>query len=366
MAWKWLTTAIRLRRLKKSSNNHTPQLHVHNRETAMNTTTLTGLAALLLALPLATFTAIAAPAAPGGGAPQSGFSAEATLGVAVISGADNLSPDLSSSTLGSLRQEAKTTTRVLPVLLPELRYRFGDEGRSSWYLKTMPVTDAAGYFAPTSGLRHSLAGVATIDAGLFFLPMAEVYANPYLVGERRRESDVLSWGGHLVFEDIAGTPLMVQLAMLTADVDNDSLAGLFPSLARDGEIYEVAMSYGLLRSQTMSLSPRLALRRGDMDGAASSYVKIRAELAGTYMAGPLFFLPSVHVGASRYDEKDPVFDSTRRELAYGLNLLVKYRRLMDIDGLGLLGIAAYGVGDANEDFFDSKALVCGLGLSYEF
>ena len=32
----------------------------------MNTTTLTGLAALLLALPLATFTAIAAPAAAGG------------------------------------------------------------------------------------------------------------------------------------------------------------------------------------------------------------------------------------------------------------------------------------------------------------
>ena len=332
----------------------------------MNTTTLKGLAALLLALPLATSAAFAAPAAQGGGTGQSGFAAEATLGLAVVSGADNLSPNLSSSTLSSLHEEAKTTTRVLPVLLPELRYRFGGEGRSSWYFKTMPVTDAAGYFAPTSGLRHRLAGVATIDTGLFFLPMAEVYANPYLVGEKRRESDVLNWGGHLLFEDIAGTPLKVQLAMLTAEVDDDDLAVLFPSLARDGETYEISIGYGLLRSQTMSLSPRLSLRRGEMDGAANSYVKVRAELAGTYMAGPLFVLPSVHVGASRYDEKDPVFDSTRRELAYGLNLLVKYRRLMDIDGLGLLAIAAYGVGDANEDFFDSTALVCALGLSYEF
>lgn len=296
--------------------------------------------------------------------PRSGFAAEVTVGTAIISSADNLSPGGSKSTLNSLDQKAKTTTRVLPALLPELRYRFGAD--SSWYFKMVPPTDEAGFFAPTTGMTHALPGIATFDGGLFYLPLAEVYKNPYLVGERRQETDVLSWGGYLAAEDIAGTPLRLQAAVLTADVDDDQLARLFPGLARDGEIYELSVGYGLLQGQPFSLKPQVSLRKGEFDGEASSFTKIKAELAGMYIAGRLFVRPSLSYSYKEHDESDPVFDSDRRENGYGINLLVKYQGLMGMEQLGLLAIVGFTVNDAKEDFYDNETLACGLGLSYSF
>lgn len=298
--------------------------------------------------------------------PSPGFAAEVTVGTAIISSADNLSPGGSKSTLSSLDQKAKTTTKVLPALLPELSYRFGVDGHSSWYFKMVPASDEAGFFAPTTGMTHALPGIATLDAGLFYLPLAEVYKNPYLVGERRQETDVLSWGGYLAAEDIAGTPLRLQAAVLTADVDDDQLAGLFPSLARDGEIFELSAGYGLLQGQPFSLKPQVSLRKGEFDGEASSFTKVKAELAGMYVTGRFFVRPSLSYSYKEHDQRDPVFDSDRKENGYGINLLVKYQGLMDIEQLGLLAIVGYTVNDANEDFYDNETLACGLGLSYSF
>lgn len=321
----------------------------------MNHAVISCAAALALSLPCAAFAE----------RQQSpGFAAEVTVGTAIISSADNLSPGGSKSTLNSLDQKAKTTTRMLPALLPELSYRFGAD--SSWYFKMVPPTDEAGFFAPTTGMTHALPGIATFDGGLFYLPLAEVYKNPYLVGERRQETDVLSWGGYLAAEDIAGTPLRLQAAILTADVDDDQLARLFPNLARDGEIYELSVGYGLLQGQPISLKPQLSLRRGEFDGEASSFTKIKAELAGMYIAGRLFVRPSLSYGYSEHDESDPIFGSDRRENGYGTNLLVKYQGLMGMEQLGLLAILGFTVNDAKEDFYDNETLACGLGLSYRF
>jgi len=298
--------------------------------------------------------------------PQAGFSAEVSVGVIVVGSADNLSPDGSKDQLTSLEQSAKTTTKVLPALLPELQYNFGADHRSSWYLKMRPASEVAGFFAPTTGLSFPIAGETTLDAGIFYLPLAEVYKNPYLVGARRSETDVLSWGGYLVAEGIAGTPLRLQAALLTAEIDDDQLARLFPSLARDGEVYELAVGYGFLQGQPLSFKPQLTFSKGELDGEASSFTKVKAELAGMYIAGRLFLMPSLYFSHRQHDGRDPVFDSTLKENGYGANLLLKYQGLMDSDNLGLLAIAGYGIGDASENFYDTESLVCGLGLSYKF
>jgi hypothetical protein len=323
----------------------------------MNHSVISCAAALALSLPCSLFA---------GQQPNTGFNAEVTIGAAIISSADNLLPGSSESTLNSLDQGAKTTTKVLPIVLPELSYRFGVDGRSSWYFNLVPTTVEAGFFAPTTGMTHTLPGIATFDAGFFYLPMAEVYKNPYVVGQRRQETDVVGWGSYLAANDIANTPLRLQAALLTADVDDDQLAGLFPSLARDGEIYELSVGYGLLQGQPFSLKPQVSLRKGEFDGEASSFTKIKVELAGMYIAGRFFFMPRLSYSHSEHDERDPVFDDILKENGYGLNLLVKYQGLMDIEQLGLLAIAGYSISDANENFYDSETLVCGLGLSYSF
>lgn len=295
-----------------------------------------------------------------------GFSGEITIGAAFVSGADNLAPDSSKKTLTSLDQAPKMETQTLPVIMPELSYRFGVEGRSAWYLKMLPPIDQGVFFAPTTGLSHSMPGVATFDAGVFYMLMGEVWKNPYQVGTERRETDVVSWGGYFAAENIADTALRLQVATLTVDVDDDQLARLFPVLARDGEVYDITVGYGLFKEGPFSLRPQLSLRKGELDGEASSFVKVKAEVSGMYIAGRLFLMPSLYYSYKEHDVKDPVFDITQNENGYGANLIVKYAGLMGMEQLGLMAILGYGIGDANHNFYDSEALFCGLGLSYGF
>lgn len=297
---------------------------------------------------------------------RSGLSSEFTAGVIFIDVADNLNPSGSKSSIASLESGPKRHLTTLPILLPEITYRFGGGNRFAWYFNTKSPLDEAGNFALSSGFSCHLPDLAAFDAGVFYVPFAEVWKNPYLLGEPRQETDVTPWGAQFTASRIADSELRVKVAYLREDVDRDDLAILFPDLARDGEIYHLAVSYGLFDKSVFPLRPQLSVSRGEYDGDSSSFTRGKAEITGRYMTGRYFFMPGVHYSYKEHDEKDPVFSSTRSEKGYGFNLIVKYGGLFDIKALGLLAIAGYGRGQANESFYDTESLVCGLGLSYAF
>ncbi len=302
----------------------------------------------------------------GEGQPESGVSCEITAAIIFIDSANNLNPSGSKNTLTSLESAHDRRLTTIPALLPEATWRFGEGGRSSWYLNNKAPIDEAGDFAIATGLSHRMPGLATFNGGVFYVPFTEVWKNPYLLYVARQETDVTTWGAQLTAGDILNTQLQVQMAYLSEDVDSDDLAKLFPELGRDGEIYSLSVNYHFFRENPFSIRPQLSLRKGQYDGESSSFIKMKATLGGQYFSGKTFLMPSIHYSFKEYDREDPIFASTRRENEYGFNLIIKYMGLFDIKELSLMGIAGYNRGEANEDFYNSEALVCGLGLSYRF
>ncbi len=298
--------------------------------------------------------------------PGSGLSLEVTAGTIFIYNSSNLNPGGSTRAISSLESTPKLQLTTLPILFPEVKYRFGDNNQFSWYFNTNPPIDEAGNFALSSGLIHNLPGLGSFDMSVFFVPFAEAWKNPYLLNESRQETDVTTWGAQFAVNRILGSEFKLKVAYLSEDVSDDDLALLFPELARDGQIFNLTLSYSFINESTFSIRPQLHLRKGEYDGESNSFVKVKAEISGHYMTGRYFLMPSIYYSYKEHDEKDPVFDSTRSENGYGLNLVAKYGGLFDIQSLGLLAIAGYSRGEANESFYNTKSLVCGLSLVYQF
>jgi len=300
------------------------------------------------------------------GSPPSGFSGTLATGLIFIDNGGNLSPSGSKKSISTLDSAAPRQLSTIPILLPELSYRFGGNSKFSWYFNTYAPLEEAGDFALSTGVGYEYPDCAFFRIGVFYIPFAEVWENPYLLNQARTETDVSSWGAHLAIDRILNSKLAVSFAVLSEDVDHDNLATLFPDLARDGEVYDLSLGYKLFSDSAFPIRPKLSLRTGEYDGASTSYVKVKTEISGTYVAGRYTFVPSIYYSYKEHDEKDPVFGSTRSENGFGVDLAVTYDGLFGIESMGLLGIVGYSRGEANLTFYDTESLVCGLGLTYDF
>lgn len=298
--------------------------------------------------------------------PAGGLSTELTAGIIFIDNGNNLNPNGSKPYLSNLDNAPKRELTVIPALVPELTYRFGSSKQFAWYLNGRAPMDEAGSFALSTGMNSKVPGIAAFSLGFFYVPFAEAWKNPYLVNEGREETDVFIWGGQFTAGRILDSPLELQIAALSEDVEDDDLAKLFPQLGRDGEIYHISTSYGIFTKSTFPLTPKLSFRMGEYDGDSSSFSKVKAEISGRYLAGRLFLMPTIFYSYKEYDEKDPIFDAKREENGFGFSLMTKYNGLFNIEPLGLMALIGYSRGEANEDFYSTESLICGLGLSFRF
>ncbi|MFN2354008.1 MAG: DUF2860 family protein [Desulfopila sp.] len=297
---------------------------------------------------------------------ENGFSCEISAGLIFVNNANNLNPSGSEKILTTLGSSPSRQLSTIPILLPEVTYRFGGDSQFAWYFNTTAPIEEAGDFALSSGFGYRRPGLAYFEAGLFFVPFTEVWENPYLLNQARRETDVTTWGAQFAVNRLFDSELRLKFAYLSEDVDNDYLATLFPNLARDGEIYSLSVSYELFSGSRFPVRPKMSINKGEYDGESNSFVKVKTEVSGVYTAGRYSLMPSLYYSYREHDDLDPVFRSTRSENGYGANLAVKYDGLLGIESIGLLAIVGYSRGESSESFYDTESLVCGLGLTYRF
>ncbi len=297
---------------------------------------------------------------------DSSLSGEVSAGVLFLNSADNLDPGGSSRTISTLGKSAEKKLTTIPVLLPEVTWQFGAERRFAWYFKTKAPLEEAGEFALTTGLKYTHPGFATLVAGFFAVPFAEVWENPYLLNRPRNETDVTVFGAHIAANEIFDSEFSLDVAYMREDVDNDLLAQIFPELARDGKIFAASLRYQLFAGEPFSLTPRVTVLKGEYDGESSSFAKVKGEISGLYLAGRYSLKSSLSYSYKEHDERDPIFAATRNEHGFGANLAVKYDGLFGIESVGLLAIVGYSRGEASQTFYDSESLACGLGLTYRF
>ncbi len=288
------------------------------------------------------------------------------IGAIVIDSGNNLNPEGSKKRIDDLDSAADRETTFLPGIIPEVTWDVGEPEGIKLYFKTDPPIDEVGGFAFNFGASYELGKVGILDTSAFFTPFEEAWKNPYITGVDREETDTTKYGVRLGLNRILGTGLRVQLVYLNDEVDDDVIGDLIPDLARDGSIYSVGVNYSFYVGENLELRPRVSVRKGDYDGEANSFMKYKFDFEARYMTGNWIIVPRVHYSHSEYDETDPIFDKTRDNDSYGLNLMTTFTEPFNWENWSVTGLASLSRGDSNIDFYDTESLTFGVLLNYHF
>lgn len=308
---------------------------------------------LILCLTLTLFTLPEASLAQGPGAPQPGFSGRLEAGGLFLQTDSQLPPHGSVRHVDDLDDPADTHQLISGLAIVSLRYQF--ESGTAIYAGN-PLEAGEG-LSLAAGVSQPMGGAGTLDVAVSWLPIEEVWKNPYQTEGARDETGVDAYGLRIKWQEMGGSPWELSYKIDRRDVEDDEIGDLEDDLQRDGWTHDLGLKYTLPLAPGTSISPHLAYTYADKEGPSNSYHGVKAG-ALIQRARPPWVLIGVVYGAfNQYQETHPLFDKTRKE-----GVVTTFAQVMRLNLFGYQRLFAslaggYVWSDANIDFFDSRTLL---------
>ena len=291
--------------------------------------------------------------AQGPGAPQPGFSGKLQAGGLFLQTDSQLSTHGSNRHTGDLDGAANPHQLISGLAALSLRYQF--ESGTAIYAGN-PLEAGEG-LSLAAGVSQPLGGTGTLDLSISWLPIEDVWENPYLVNSARDETGVDAYGFKAELQGIGGSPWEVGYKIDRFDVEDDVIGDLEPDLERDGWTHDLGVKYTIELSPGISIKPELAYIYAHKEGASNSYHGAKAG-ALLVRARPPWVLAGVLQGAHhRYLETHPLFDKTREETVATVFGQVMRLNLFGYERLFASLMGGYVWSDSNIDFFDSRTFL---------
>lgn len=311
---------------------------------------------------------------------DSGFSGFINLGVGAITVKSNTIAGNSLATIGKERIDSLTGSPdsendVIPLINGELAYTFAST-RTQLYLGNSLEDFIRFETATLAGVRQELPDKSILALSYVFSAIpTEVWADPYVVGQDRTETDRTSSGLRLGYDKILGSDFEIQFTWRSIDLDEErsglTQLGLPPDQAnllnREGDNYEFEVIYPFrFKEGKHILAPAFSYRRLDLDGKAMANDRYQGQLTYAYMGEKFSITSNLILGIADADKTNPIYLEKREDVIYGVSLSVFYRNFLDVQGLSLVGTAAYFRSDSNIDFYDTTIGLLGLSVLYRF
>ncbi len=279
--------------------------------------------------------------------------------------------DVGEETVVSLGDAPGSTSAFLPVVDGEVRYTFGQR-RLQLFLGTSLEDLVTLDNAQNLGVRWQSERLGILQAGLVSSGLAtEVWADPYVAGAPRDETDRTSAGVRLRWDRILGSGFQVSLTSQDVEIDDERSGeslGLSAAdralLRREGTRTRVEAQYTWRLSDRHVLQPALGLVKEDRDGAALSGDGAYARVSYAYVGGKNQFAASLLAGETSYDAENPVFG--RAQDATNLAFSGTYIRQLAAGPWSLVGNVTFAKEDSDVDFHDGQALATTLAVRYRF
>ena len=332
----------------------------------------------LPALALASAAAAAIPPIP----EESGWSGHVGLGIGAASSETNMVDGLSSFDLGqekisSLDDSPGSEDLALPTINFEVAYTLADS-RTQFHLGNH-MADYITFDQDTSiethlGIRQAVAEVGRFGVALVTSPMAtDVWKDPYLVGEKRGDTERSSFGLTVGWDEVLGTPLAIDWTAKEIDLDDeDSGKSLSLSAAeqkllkRTGNVYRVNASYRFVVSPHHTLVPRIGYVDFDLDGGAMEQDGIALGLDYEYQRDRWRFLGKLSYQGLESSSRNPIFGDKREVDTTAVSATLVYDKPFGWQDWAATATAAYTDGDANIDFYESSFGMVSIGMLYRF
>ncbi|MCG8564566.1 MAG: DUF2860 domain-containing protein [Desulfobacterales bacterium] len=306
-----------------------------------------------------------------------GFSGSIELGIGVMIKESLDAVGDENKKIDSLDQSAESETEFVPF--------------PSWHLQYVLDNQSTKFFAgsthdtPTGGGALASIGISQYLPGGTILSIAyapsllseEVWADPFKTGSDRTEVDMDSQAFTLEAESILGSNFDIRYGYATVDVDDERSGSYLKtqgtltdadlkSLDRNGNIHGVEVAYTLQILDQAMLQPVLKYKRADMDGDANSYNEYGGGLTLSHPWGPLHMFYTIAGGVADYESEHAVFDKTREDTYYKAMVGANLPRPFGWENMDFQIVTGYEVVDSNITYYDSNALIFGMGMGWNF
>lgn len=312
------------------------------------------LSVLLIAAPLSVL-------AQGPEGPTTGFSGRIQAGAFFIQTDSQLSTEDTNRCIKDLSGPADTHNMTSGLATVYLRYQF-ENGAAVYAGNPLEVGEG---FSLAAGVSQPI-GPSTLDVAATWLPIKEVWKNPYETIKARDQSDADVYGLRVKVEDIAGSPWEIEYSVDSIDIDDDEIGNLDDNLKRNGWDHEFGVKYNIHLQSGFSLRPELSYTYSDMEGCSNSYQGFKLGALLQRAKPPWVFIGIISGSHNQYQKTHPLFGKTRHESG-----ITTFAQLMRLNLFGVERLFAslgggYVWSDANIDFFDSQTVIglASVGINF--
>jgi len=229
-----------------------------------------------------------------------------------------------------------------------------------------------------TGVRQDLRNLGVFDLGYLFEIAGEVWANPYIVGQNRKETNRLSNSGRLTWDKIFGSALQFQYTYRNFDIADDNSRSFLRSpdidagqLNRDGELHQGEALYRFEFGEKHTIIPTFRYTREDPERNAMPSDMFDFQLSYGYEGDKIFLVVNGQAGYSEHDKHNPVFDKREEVSRYGASAIVLYKtpfgwQPVGIESWSISGSAGYFKSDSNTDFLTSEVVFTAAEMMINF
>lgn len=289
----------------------------------------------------------------------------------MISGTDL--GDIGNERIDSLTDSPDTESSTSGFFTGELNYTFADT-RTQLFLGNS-LEDLVRYdLAFQGGVRQEISDKGILSAAVLFSAIpTNVWADPYVIGQDRIETERESAGGRIGWAAVMGTGLEVNISHRSIEIDNEK-SGEFLNLSaadaarlsREGDQFTLDVSYKYDLGQGHSFIPKIKYNNFDLDGAAMERDRIDLELAYAYLSRQYSLVSTLVYGKSDHDGVNPIYNKKEEVDSFGMTLTGFYHQPFGLKGWSAMASIAGVKADSNIDFYDADVANLVLGMLYRF
>jgi len=282
--------------------------------------------------------------------------------------------DGSGDTIGSIHDAPGSSGVVHVTGEGEVKYTL--PGRNQIFLGGSMEDRLTLDFATQLGWRKQTTSAGIFQAGILLsvVPL-EVWEDPYLAGVGRKETNRNSTGARFVWGRILGSGFELTAQVRKIDLDEE-LSGTDPALAcnlacrsmldRNGEQYQLRLSYTYNWRGRHGFRPQLRYRRESLDGDATARDAYSLQLTYSYVSATWIVVANVLYGESSFDEANPLYGIKQDAGNRALDTTVLYRLPTEHGRWQLAGGAFRTESDSDIDFHDNEISQLLFGVVYNF
>jgi hypothetical protein len=312
---------------------------------------------------------------------ESGFSGFINAGAVYLDIKSNMISGIKGWEVGkqgvdSIHDKPDSESEVLPQFNFEFAYTFADT-RTQVYAGNTLEDFLRFELTNQAGVRQEMADSSVVGAAFVFTSVpTEVWEDPYVANQSRRETEGSSRGVRLIWGNILDANLDLQYTWRKIGIDDERSGtlgglGLTPAeralLDREGNHHRMELSYMWDFGDRHYVVPAFEYHKLDLDGDAMANDRYGVQLTYGYKGNQFSLVANASYIYADYDTTNPIYNKKREDDIYGGALTGIWHRPFGMPKGWSLTASVLGYkADANIDFYDTDVVGTILSVLYRF